>query len=351
MSSTGGFTGGLVPRRRLLAAAPAVAAATLVLRTATAGPKGVHLPADEAPHHEPTEWWYFNGHVAGVDHRGARHHYGFEYVTFQFLGVAPAPVYIANFAVTDLTRRTFQYRAEEDSYPVPDTPGKFALHTGPWSMTGRRGHDHLAAELPGYRLGLTLESLKPAALHGRNGVIDFGPFGTSEYYSWTDLRVRGTVVDHGVPVRVTGLSWMDHQWGDFTFASGGGWDWFSIQLTNGQQYMLYFIRRKNGVLAATAGTRVERDGRTVHLRGAAVAEHPRGTWTSKSTGITYPAGWTLTIPGGTLTVSPDLRDQELDLRSAQGVVYWEGDVAVNGTLNGVGVSGVGYTEINPPGQA
>jgi hypothetical protein len=41
---------------------------------------------------------------------------------------------------------------------------------------------------------------------------------------------------------VSGQSWMDHQWGAFNFASGAGWDWFSIQLSNGQQYMLYFVR-------------------------------------------------------------------------------------------------------------
>lgn len=33
------------------------------------------------------------------------------------------------------------------------------------------------------------------------------------------------------------------------------------------------------------------------------------------------------MPGGSLTVTPDQTDQELDLLSAQGVAYWEGDVA------------------------
>jgi hypothetical protein len=36
-----------------------------------------------------------------------------------------------------------------------------------------------------------------------------------------------------VTVKVAGLSWMGHQWGSFNFASGGGWDWFSMQLSNG----------------------------------------------------------------------------------------------------------------------
>ena len=130
-------------------------------------------------------------------------------------------------------------------------------------------------------------------LHGDNGVIPFWPLGSSDYYSWTSLLSSGTIIDHGIPVKVVGLSWMDHQWGAFNLASGADWDWFSIQLANG-----------------------------------------RHSWTSPATGITYGSGWNLTVPGGSLTVTPDQTDQELDLLSTQGVAYWEGDVAVHGSIGG-----------------
>ncbi|MGD0808728.1 MAG: lipocalin family protein [Acidimicrobiales bacterium] len=55
------------------------------------------------------------------------------------------------------------------------------------------------------------------------------------------------------------------------------------------------------------------------------------------------------MPGGALTVTPDLRDQELDFRGTTGNVYWEGDVSVAGRVDGSNVAGVGYTELNPPG--
>jgi hypothetical protein len=58
----------------------------------------------------------------------------------------------------------------------------------------------------------------------------------------------------------------------------------------------------------------------------------------------------LTLPAGHLRVTPDLVDQELDLRAEQGNAYWEGDSSISGVLDGKPVSGVGYTEINPPGQ-
>lgn len=311
----------------------------------------VRLPRDEAPHHEPNEWWYFSGHLWGVDPAGGLHCYGFEYVTFQFLNIAPGPVYVGNVAITDLSRHSFHYGAQQDSYPVPNTPGGFDLHAGAWTMRGRLGHDVLHASLPGYTMALTLQSTKPPVLHGTNGVINYGPFGTSKYYSWTALLAGGTVVDHGTPVRVLGTSWMDHQWGAFNFASGAGWDWFSVQLSNGEQYMLYFIRDRRGRIVQTAATRVDRLGHGVGLASATVSERATGMWRSPATGITYSSGWRLRVPHGELVITPSLKDQELDLRRIQGVVYWEGAVSVGGTINHRPVIGVGYTEINPPDQA
>jgi predicted secreted hydrolase len=314
------------------------------------GTTGVHLPQDEAPHGDPDEWWYFSGHLSGVDAAGHVHSYGFEYVTFQFLGIAPEPVYFGDLSLTDLTRKSFQYGVQEDSYPVPATHDSFALHTGDWSMSGGLGHDTLHASLPGYTLNLSLQTTEPPVLHGDDGVIPFGPFGTSFYYSWTSLLSGGTIVDHGVTVRVTGISWMDHQWGSFDFASGGGWDWFSMQLSDGHQYMLYFIRNEAGQIVQTVGTRVGPGGQVAHLAPASFSEHATGSWVSPVTGITYGSGWQVTVPGGHLTVTPDLLDQELDLLDSQGVVYWEGDVSIQGQIDGRPVHGVGYTEINPPDQ-
>jgi predicted secreted hydrolase len=318
---------------------------------ASAAAAAVTIPRDEAPHHAPTEWWYFSGHLWGIDPSGHLRRYGFEYVTFQFLGITPAPVYFGNLAVTDLSRHAFHYAVRQDSYPVPSTRSSFALHTGTWTMRGSAGRDMLHASLPGYRLNLTLQTTKPPALHGHDGVIPYGPFGTSKYYSWTSLLAGGTVVDHGVRIRVLGLSWMDHQWGAINVASGGGWDWFSVQLDSGTQYMVYLIRDRAGKIVVRSATRVDRSGRATVIPGARVREHNLGSWISPATGITYGSGWTLRLPGVRLTIRPDVRDQELDLRSSQGVAYWEGDVSVSATVNGKAVAGVGYTEINPPNAA
>jgi predicted secreted hydrolase len=120
-----------------------------------------------------------------------------------------------------------------------------------------------------------------------------------------------------------------------------------VQLTNGQQYMLYFIRNRKDKIVSSFATHVSSTGRYARL--SPVSEMVTGSWHSPVTGTTYGSGWHLAIPGGHLDITPDLRGQELDLRSTQGNAYWEGDVTVQGRADGVPVSGVGYTELNPPG--
>ncbi len=48
-------------------------------------------------------------------------------------------------------------------------------------------------------------------------------------------------------VEVEGFSWMDHEFGSSQLTeSQVGWDWFSVQLTNNYELMLYYIRHKDG---------------------------------------------------------------------------------------------------------
>ena len=317
-------------------------------RAAVAVPP-VQLPADEAPHHDAVEWWYFNGHLTGRDRAGRVHEYGYEYVTFQFLGLGPTPQYFGDFAVTDLTAKTFHYGEEHAAHAVPVEHDSFALSTGPWSMRGTGTSDVLHAGVGGYSVQLDLRATRPAVLHGARGVVNLGPLGTSSYYSFTALRTTGTLVEHGTPVEVIGQSWMDHEWGAIQLFGGAGWDWFSLQLSDGRQYMLYFVKDKSGKVVQALGTEVGPQG-SAPLAAAAIAERDLGSWTSPATGIRYGSGWSLAVPGGHLVVTPDLVDQELDLATTQGSVYWEGDSSVSGVVAGRPVHGVAYVELNPPGQ-
>jgi predicted secreted hydrolase len=307
----------------------------------------VHIPQDEAPHHDVTEWWYFSGHLRGFDISGKPHSYGYELVFFQFnFPNQPQPIYQGNLAVTDLTGGSFHYEQKIIAQPIPDEKNRFSLKISPWSMEGSSGADSLAAQFTDGSYGIRLfqTSLQPVVLHGHNGLIPYGPFGTSFYYSWTNLWTFGTVLDHGVPVAVIGDSWMDHQW--YNPLALGGWTWFSVQLSNNTQYMLYFIRDGQNRLAQVVATQVK-NGRTVHLPPSSVSETPIGSWTSPVTGITYPSGWKVTVPDGVLNITPLQKDQELVVAATLAGAYWEGDSTVSGVIDGLPVRGVSYAEVAP----
>ncbi|WP_018502730.1 lipocalin family protein [Parafrankia discariae] len=156
----------------------------------------------------------------------------------------------------------------------------------------------------------------------------------------------GTLLDHGVLVNVTGIARQDHQRGDFT-AGPGGWERFSIQLDDNTQCMLYFIHNANNQLVQTVGTRVNANGTTTNLAPNTISSTPLGSWTSPHTGIVHQQKWAINVPGGTLTITPQLADQELYNPLIPQGSYWEGTSTVTGTLNGADITGKAYAELTP----
>ena len=123
---------------------------------------------------------------------------------------------------------------------------------------------HLQAKDGGLGLDLVLKPLKPPALHGQGGYSRKS--GTSDaasyYYSLPRLSTRGTIFVDGRQLAVTGESWMDHEF--FTGAMApdlAGWDWFSLQLEDGWEVMLYLLRQKDGsVDPASSGSLIDPPG-------------------------------------------------------------------------------------------
>jgi predicted secreted hydrolase len=302
-------------------------------------PDHVILPQDDAPHGDLTEWWYYTGHLEAADGQT----YGFEMVTFQAIRSSDPPVYATHFALTDNSRGDFHFQQRtETGHQVQQSQG-FDLNVGGWIMKGGDGHDHLTADMPDYAIDLNLNTTKPAVLHDGKGLISFGAAGDSYYYSRTNMHVNGTLTDHGQALTVTGTAWMDHQWGNFV--SSGGWDWFAIQLNDDSEVMLFFLRDPAGKPTLPYGSYVAPDGTATILPASAFAERGTGSWTSPTTGITYPSGWTVTAGDAHLTLTPTVKDQELATAQTTGMTYWEGDVTIDGTKAGQPVAGQGYVEL------
>jgi predicted secreted hydrolase len=70
-----------------------------------------------------------------------------------------------------------------------------------------------------------------------------GPGRASHYVSFPRLAVSGTINSR----EVSGTAWMDHEWFTEQLAPDQvGWDWFSVQLDNHTELMLFQLRRKDG---------------------------------------------------------------------------------------------------------
>jgi predicted secreted hydrolase len=314
----------------------------------------VHFPQDEAAHRDLNEWWYYTGHMNAVTPDGKTHHYGFELVFFQALRSDLPPFYAVHFAISDITRGEFHFdqrRLIEPGVVIPNgtSTSGISVSIGDWSITGVNGLDHLAAEMTNYSMRVDVLGLKPVTLHNGNGLITYGLGGFSYYYSRTRMALSGRLIDHNQSLRVNGVVWMDHQWGNFLTLGGGGWDWFSIQLNNDTEMMLYFIRDATG---KTVSTYVEYIGphADVHLLPPdALHMDVLGHWRSPVTGVNYPSGWQLKVNDPQLQVelslTPELKDQELVVYQSTGNSYWEGAVSISGQSAGQVVQGEGYVEL------
>jgi predicted secreted hydrolase len=305
----------------------------------TPTPAPLSLPRDEAPHRDLTEWWYYTGHL---DAEGGDQ-YGFELVVFQSVRGAGPVGYAAHFAVTDLPRSRFAYaeRTALGSQVGAAPAGGFDLTVGGWRMRGLDGRDHLAAEMDGYGIDLALVGEKPPALHNRIGLISFGAAGDSYYYSRSRMAVTGRLTVDGAARPVRGVAWMDHQWGNF-ISAGGGWDWFSIHFDDRTELTGSVVRSDAGEPLLVYGTYVDAEGRAHHLDRDGFMVESLGSWTSPTSGATYPARWRIrtSTPAIDVELTPRLADQELNTRASTGTVYWEGAVGVSGSR-----SGRGYVEL------
>jgi len=326
-------------------------------------PVAIAFPPDDAPHDRLTEWWYYTGHL--TDETGGR--WGFELVVFRAERGGFPVTWASHLALTDESAGAFAYAQRSEIGPQvdrsPDGGEAFSLAvhdtsaadpTGatsrPWTMSNTSGPDHLSAALDdGTAIDLDLLARTPPILHDDDGWIDFGPAGGSYYYSRTRMAASGSLTVDGRSLSVGGTAWFDHQWGDFISVGGGGWDWFAVNLDDGTDLTISLVRAADGSYPLVYGTLVDANGGTANLARTAfeVTADPSRTWTSPATGATYPAGWTIRIPGEDLVIDlePTVAAQELDTRATTGVIYWEGSQVVAATRDGRPIRGEAYVEL------
>jgi len=342
--------------------------AQTVLRLAPAQPQGFarattprafRLPEDHGPHFEfQTEWWYYTGQLAAADGR----RFGFQ-VTFFRRGLSPDPppaeglatnqVYFAHFAVTDVMagRHASAERVSRGAAGLAAASvDPLRVFVEEWSAEGlsQDGSSvRVRARDADLVLDLTLQATKPLVAHGERGLSPKGdePGNASYYVGYTRMSARGSVGSDGQGANVTGEAWFDHEWSTSALGPRAvGWDWWSLQLDDGRELMLFEIRRADGSLEpASGGTLVAPDGQTRRLRAAEIGVDVIQRWLSPRSGARYPARWRIRLPADQLEleVVPLVADQEMRTSFS----YWEGAVRLSGRSRGRPVAGRGYVEL------
>ncbi|MGB7946090.1 MAG: lipocalin-like domain-containing protein [Candidatus Binatia bacterium] len=324
--------------------------------------RSISLPADHYSHPDfKTEWWYYTGHLESESGKL----YGYQVTFFRFglrdrqNDIKDKPplfteLYMAHFAVSDIDRKKFLFR-ERINRGYQGKAGaatdRYLVWNEDWKVEGNLKSHRIDVNDRGTRLKIRLGSLKPPVLHGDDGLSQKGEGEgrASYYYSLTRMETEGELTINGKTEKVRGLSWMDHEFGSNQLREDQvGWDWFSLQLDNQTELMLYLIRRKDGSPDPySSGTLVKADGTTKHLKLRDFQIEVLDRWKSGKSGGHYPMKWKVSIPSEnmTLEIVPEFSDQELITNRSTRVTYWEGKVRVAGKIGENSVGGAGYVEM------
>ena len=349
-------------------------------------PMGLQFPQDHGPHPAyKIEWWYYTGNLKTDDGK----HFGYQLNFFRSALTPQIPnrdsnfaanqIYMAHFAVTDVAHgRHFSF--ERFSRGASGLAGatsrseiltEFIAHQNdgksPGTNSSQPGYeiwleDWSAREVkpgvvrlwavdnqtdPRVGIDLTLRETRSPVLHGNRGLSRKGPESgnANYYYSLVQLATVGTVTSRGKAMAVSGVSWMDHEFGTSALTKDVvGWDWFGLQLDNGVTLMFGQLRDREGNNQGIfEGTLAYPDGRQIMIAPEDFTLTSIGKWTSPKSGIIYPSGWRVVFPKLKieLRIEPLIPNQEMHAS----FTYWEGAVQVDGQIDGVPVSGRGYAEL------
>ncbi|MGB1110359.1 MAG: lipocalin-like domain-containing protein, partial [Gammaproteobacteria bacterium] len=263
------------------------------------GPRPMMFPQDHGPHPDyATEWWYFTGNLETQ----AGRRFGYQFTLFR-IGLAPPgagpergsdwranEIYMGHLAVSDLEAGEHHSRERfaRSAAGLAGAQAKpFRVWLNHWQITGSGDPFPLRIEAEQDGLSIKIDLKRPdkeSVLQGDKGYSQKGleVGNASYYYSYTRIPTQGSIKIDDAEFQVSGASWFDREWSSSALESDqAGWDWFSLQLDDGRDLMIYRLRYLDATAhPMSAGVLVDAAGQVTHLMASDFQLEPTREWRS-----------------------------------------------------------------------
>jgi hypothetical protein len=300
-------------------------------------PTVVNPAADLAAHVPgPELTWIDSIFIAGRV-RGGGHNFG---ILIHVLAIPNADQRKLFIGITDTTTgryRNYQALIPKDRYSWSSKGLRIVMPGLTWTGSARRME--VRATTPWGSLNARFTPEGPVLNYSGIGLARL--LDDLDYeYAFPAMHTVGTLTTAGRTRRVSGVSWLDRQWGPVPVTDPSmRWTWMNITLSNGDQVAIWDTlnnRRQNSWV-----TVLRPDGSYELAAVRPLADGASAFWTSPVTRKTYPTHWRIDIPAlrARLTVVSHPRGQEFP----DGHV--EAAAAVTGRYQGSNVIGTTYVEM------
>ncbi|MCB9285134.1 MAG: T9SS type A sorting domain-containing protein [Lewinellaceae bacterium] len=315
----------------------------------------LYFPEDEGYHPaEPIEWWYTNarvtGQTTGTDYSFMLTYFYYPAFTWQGFRILNLANEDTGVFYDETLPATYPVLAQ-DHLEITANVGFTGSTTETWATkTDGQGNlipweYHLSASGTYGALELDYKALKRPLMVGGTGFLNQGANNYTYYYSQTLVEVTGTLTFDGFTEPVSGIAWIDRQFGDFNPNIGEPYEWFSLQLSNGMDINLWNVFTFENQIPDTSTYRIFTayvDDSTTVWNSDFGLERLAFDWSADGE-VCYSQKWRFTSDALDLDLIMTVNhpDQEVTLPFR----FYEGSTNIEGTVGGQPVTGQGFAEL------
>lgn len=312
----------------------------------------ISFPVDEGYHKdEPTEWWYTFAHLKGkttnTDYTVMLTFISRDTLVFNGLRI---------FNISNENTKEFFHDGKPYTYITNATEHQEikALvldHNESW-VTKKDANGNLIpfnynlkAKSPFGEIDLDMEVIKRPLILADSGFLYQGSANYTYYYSFTSMKIEGTLTLNGNTEEVIGTGWFDKQYGNFHPEVGEKYEWLSIQLSNGMDINTWNIFTTDNKLPESSRYRMFNSyvNDSTFLNTSDFNIERLGYYYSPDSMRIY--GRKFRITQNSLDLDIEVTVQNPNCEPLFPFPFYEGPTTITGKVKGENVTGKGFAEL------